>query len=123
MTSSSFKVQFSPSFDGGAGPQHFFLEVTLNDRNKTINSTIINQQLPFNTYEYTVKGNSSFSLVKIKTKIFNVKIFRLDLNESSLYLFRLKAINIYGESPWSTDETVQTLESIVTADGKTMTNT
>lgn len=56
VTSSSFKIQFSPSFDGGAGPQRFLIEVTVQDRNTTFNSTIVNQQLPFNTYEYIVNG-------------------------------------------------------------------
>jgi len=58
VTSSSFKIQFSPSFDGGGGPQRFLIEVTLHDKNTTFNSTIINQQLPFNTYEYSVKGKN-----------------------------------------------------------------
>ena len=56
ITSSSFKIHFSPSFDGGGGPQRFIIEVNLYDKNTTINSTVINQQLPFNIYEYTVKG-------------------------------------------------------------------
>ncbi|CAF0774952.1 unnamed protein product [Adineta steineri] len=94
VTSSSFKIQFSPSFDGGGGPQRFLIEVTVHDKNTTFNSTIINEQLPFNTYEYTVK----------------------DLNETSLYMFRIKSMNIYGESPWSNDIPVQTIESIITSD-------
>jgi hypothetical protein len=56
VTSSSFKLQFSPSFDGGGGPQRFLIEVILHDRNKTLNTTIINEQVPFNSYEYTVKS-------------------------------------------------------------------
>ena len=56
VTSSSFQLQFSPSFDGGGGPQRFLIEVILHDRNTTLNMTVINQQLPFNTYEYTVKS-------------------------------------------------------------------
>lgn len=56
VKSSSFKIQFSPSFDGGAGPQRFLIEVALHEKNMTFNSTVIHQQLPFNTYEYTVKG-------------------------------------------------------------------
>ena len=32
-------------------------------------------------------------------------------------MFRIKSMNIYGESPWSMDIPVQTIESIVTADG------
>lgn len=56
VTSSSFKIQFSPSFDGGAGPPQFIIEVISHDTNTTFNSTILNQQLPFNTYEYDVKG-------------------------------------------------------------------
>jgi hypothetical protein len=59
VTSSSFKIQFSPSFDGGGGPQRFLIEVNLHDKNTTFNSTIINQQIPFNTYEYIVKGISA----------------------------------------------------------------
>ena len=45
------------------------------------------------------------------------RLIFLDLNESSLYMFRIKSMNIYGESPWSMDIPVQTIESIVTADG------
>jgi hypothetical protein len=41
----------------------------------------------------------------------------LGLNESSLYTFRVKSINIYGESPWSNETSVQTTESILTSDG------
>ena len=61
MKSSSFKIQFSPSFDGGAGPQRFLIEVTLHEKNMTFNSTVIHQQLPFNTYEYIVKGTENFN--------------------------------------------------------------
>ena len=61
ITSSSFKVQFSPSFDGGGGPQHFVIQVTLHDKNTTFNSTIIQQQLPFDRYEYTVESEYSIS--------------------------------------------------------------
>lgn len=42
----------------------------------------------------------------------------LDLNESSLYMFRIKSMNIYGESPWSMEIPVQTIETIVTSDGQ-----
>ena len=56
VTSSSFKIQFSPSFDGGGGPQRFLIEVLYQEKNTTFNSTVIRQQLPFNTYEYLVKG-------------------------------------------------------------------
>lgn len=94
ITASSFKVQFSPSFDGGAGPQRFLIEVNFNDRNTSLNSTILHQQIPFNTYEYLVK----------------------DLNESTWYKFRIKSTNIYGESPWSSEIPVQTSESILTFD-------
>ncbi|CAF3752170.1 unnamed protein product [Rotaria socialis] len=94
VTSSSFKIEFLPSFDGGGGPQRFSIEILLHDKNTTLNSTVINQQLPFNTYEYNVK----------------------DLNESTLYTFRIKAINIYGESPWSIETPVQTIESTITSD-------
>lgn len=114
VTSSSFKIQFSPSFDGGAGPQRFLLEVILKDQNKTINDSVLHQQLPFHTYEYTVKGKR---FVNFLFK-FQLNAFELDLNESTLYVFRLKASNIYGESPWSDEQSVQTLESIVTPDGK-----
>ncbi|CAF5146320.1 unnamed protein product, partial [Rotaria magnacalcarata] len=95
VTSSSFKIEFLPSFDGGGGPQRFSIEILLYDKNTTLNSTVINQQLPFNTYEYNVK----------------------DLNESTLYMFRIKAINIYGESPWSIETPVQTTELMITSDG------
>ncbi|CAF1149884.1 unnamed protein product [Rotaria sp. Silwood1] len=94
ITSSSFKIQFSPSFDGGAGPQRFLVEVILHDKNTTFNTTIINQELPYNTHEYIVK----------------------DLNESSLYMFRIKSKNIHGDSPWSIETAVQTMESIITSD-------
>ncbi|CAF0851701.1 unnamed protein product [Adineta ricciae] len=94
ITSSSFKIHFSPSFDGGGGPQRFIIEVNLYDKNTTINSTVINQQLPFNTYEYTVKG----------------------LNETTSYMFRIKSMNIYGESPWSIEIPVQTTELILSSD-------
>ncbi|CAF1407947.1 unnamed protein product [Rotaria sordida] len=94
ITSSSFKIQFSPSFDGGGGPQRFLIEVILHDKNTTFNRTILNQQLPYDTYEYIVK----------------------DLNESTLYIFRIKSMNIYGESPWTIETFVQTTESIITSD-------
>ncbi|CAF2499193.1 unnamed protein product [Rotaria sp. Silwood2] len=94
ITSSSFKIQFSPSFDGGGGPQRFVIEIFLHDKNTTFNATIINQTLPYNTYEYTVR----------------------DLNESSLYMFRIKSMNTYGASPWSIETSVQTMESIITSD-------
>ncbi len=68
VTSSSFKIQFSPSFDGGGGPQRFLIQVTLHDKNTTFNSTIINQQLPFNTYEYIVKGKNIEFLIKKKNQ-------------------------------------------------------
>ncbi len=32
-------------------------------------------------------------------------------------MFRIKSMNIYGESPWSIEIPVQTIESIVTSDG------
>jgi len=51
ITSSSFKIQFSPSFDGGSGSQQFSIQVT-----DSSNSSIITQQIPFHNYEYTVKG-------------------------------------------------------------------
>ncbi len=68
VTSSSFKIQFSPSFDGGGGPQRFLIQVTLHDKNTTFNSTIINQQLPFNTNEYIVKGKNIEFLIKKKNQ-------------------------------------------------------
>jgi len=46
-----------------------------------------------------------------------IKSFFLDLNESTLYMFRIKSMNIYGESPWSMEIPVQTIESIVNSDG------
>lgn len=64
VTSSSFKLQFAPSFDGGAGPQRFLLEVIAKDKNKTIDNSILHEQLPFNTFEYTVKGKLSSNLLK-----------------------------------------------------------
>jgi len=70
VTSSSFKIQFSPSFDGGGGPQRFLIEVNLLDKNTTFNSTIINQQLPFNTYEYIVKGIHIYDF-SLSTDVFN----------------------------------------------------
>jgi hypothetical protein len=39
------------------------------------------------------------------------------LNESTLYLFRIKSTNIYGESPWSNEIPVQTNELIITSEG------
>ncbi|CAF1305916.1 unnamed protein product, partial [Adineta ricciae] len=89
ITSSSFKIQFSPSFDGGSGSQRFTIEIA-----NSSNVTIITEQIPFNIYEYTVK----------------------DLNDSSLYFFRIKSTNIYGESPWSMDIPIQTSELIITSD-------
>ncbi|CAF0944414.1 unnamed protein product [Rotaria sordida] len=89
ITSSSFKIQFSPSFDGGSGSQQFIIQVT-----DSWNSSVITQQIPFNTYEYSIKG----------------------LNESTLYKFRIKSINIYGESPWSHEIPIQTNELIITSD-------
>ncbi len=65
VTSSTFKIQFSPSFDGGGGPQRFLIEVTLHDKNTTFNSSVINQQLPFNTYEYIVKGKEIWFRLQI----------------------------------------------------------
>jgi hypothetical protein len=32
-------------------------------------------------------------------------------------MIRIKAMNIYGESPWSIETPVQTIESILTSDG------
>lgn len=113
MKSSSFKIQFSPSFDGGAGPQRFLVEVTLHEKNMTFNSTVVHQQLPFNTYEYVIKSTQIFDS-SCHVLINDV----LDLNESSLYMFRIKSMNIYGESPWSMEIPVQTIESIVTSDGE-----
>ncbi|CAF3742114.1 unnamed protein product [Adineta steineri] len=89
ITSTSFKVQFSPSFDGGSGSQRFTIEVT-----DSSNSSIVTEQIPFNSYEYTIRG----------------------LNESTLYLFRIQSTNIYGGSPWSNDIPVQTNELIITSD-------
>lgn len=90
ITSSSFKIQFSPSFDGGSGSQEFLIQIT-----DPSNSSIINQKIPFNNYQYIIK----------------------DLNESTLYLFRIKSINIYGESLWSHQIPVQTNELIITSEG------
>ncbi len=59
-------------------------------------------------------------LLKVKRFDFDYKLsnsFSLDLNESSLYMFRIKSMNIYGESPWSMETPVQTTESIITSDG------
>ncbi|CAF3380090.1 unnamed protein product [Rotaria sp. Silwood1] len=89
VTSSSFKVEFSPSFDGGSGSQQFIIQVT-----DSWNSSVITQQLPFNTYEYSIKG----------------------LNESTLYKFRIKSTNVYGESPWSHEIPIQTNEFVMTSD-------
>ena len=63
-------------------------------------------------------------LLEVKLNYFktNKGVYRtfyyLDLNESSLYLFRIKAENNYGDSPWSIETPVQTIESIITPDGK-----
>ncbi|CAF1963240.1 unnamed protein product [Rotaria magnacalcarata] len=89
-TSSSFKIQFTPSFDGGSGSQEFVIQVT----DSTNQSIITQQNIPFNTYEYYVKG----------------------LNESTLYKFRMKATNQYGDSLWSNETFVTTSEFIVTPD-------
>ncbi|UJR15729.1 hypothetical protein I4U23_002664 [Adineta vaga] len=89
MTSSSFKIQFSPSFDGGSGSQRFSIEIA-----NSSNITIKTEEIPFNIYEYTIKN----------------------LDDSSLYYFRIKSTNIYGESPWSNDIPVQTSELIITSD-------
>ncbi len=32
-------------------------------------------------------------------------------------MFRIKSMNVYGESPWSISIPVQTFESIITSDG------
>lgn len=42
----------------------------------------------------------------------------LGLNESTVYTFRIKSMNIYGESPWTAETPVQTAELIVTSDGR-----
>jgi hypothetical protein len=58
ITSSSFKIQFSPSFDGGSGPQQFLIGIT-----DSRNSSTITQKIPFDTYEYTIKGTNMRSKI------------------------------------------------------------
>lgn len=107
ITSSSFKIQFSPSFDGGSGSQQFIVQIT-----DSSNSTTINQQIPSNNYEYTIKGR----IIRFIINSFE-QIILLGLNESTLYSFRIKSTNIYGDSPWSHEIPVQTNELIITSEG------
>lgn len=93
ITSSSFTIQFSPSFDGGSGSQKFLIRIS-----DASNSSIIERPIPLNNYQYTIQG----------------------LNESTLYSFRIKSTNIYGESPWSHSIPVQTNELTITAEGKSI---
>ena len=91
ITSSSFTIQFSPSFDGGSGAQKFLIQVS-----NAANSSVIEKQIPLNNYQYTIQG----------------------LNESTLYSFRIKSTNTYGESPWSHSVPIQTNELIIMTEGK-----
>ena len=91
ITSSSFTIQFSPSFDGGSGAQKFLIQVS-----NAANSSVIEKQIPLNNYQYTIQG----------------------LNESALYSFRINSTNTYGESPWSHSVPIQTNELIIMTEGK-----
>ena len=51
MTASSFQIRFAPSFDGGNGSQRFLVQVT-----DLHNSSSMKQELPPDTYQYTIKG-------------------------------------------------------------------
>jgi len=90
LTSSSFRIQFSPSFDGGSGSQQFHVQLT-----NSSNSTILTRQIPFNQFQYTIDN----------------------LDESTLYFFRLKSSNIYGDSPWSHQIPIQTNELVIKSEG------
>ncbi len=59
ITSSSFKIQLSPSFDGGSGSQQFVIQIT-----DSSNSSMIRQQIPLNHVEYTIKGMNILRLRK-----------------------------------------------------------
>lgn len=93
ITSSSFTIQFLPGFDGGSGSQRFLIQVI-----DASNSSIIERSIPLNNYQYTIQG----------------------LNDSTLYSFRIKSTNIYGESPWSHSIPVQTNELTITAEGRSI---
>ncbi|CAF4592885.1 unnamed protein product, partial [Rotaria sp. Silwood2] len=107
VTSFSFKVQFSPSFDGGSGSQQFIIQVT-----DSWNSSIITQQIPSNTYEYSIKGRN----IIFYYKMLSCASYPCCLNESTLYKLRIKSTNIYGESPWSHEIPIHTNELIITSD-------
>ena len=58
ITASSFKIQFSPSFDGGSGSQEFLIQVT-----DLWNSSMMDRVVPFNTYEYSITGKMILCLI------------------------------------------------------------
>lgn len=71
-TASSFQIRFAPSFDGGNGSQRFIVQVT-----DLHNSSSMKQELPPDTYQYTIKGKSIHAVVN------ETNVYLTDLRRSS----------------------------------------
>ena len=109
ISASSFRIRFAPSFDGGNGSQRFIVHVT-----DLHNASSLKQELPLDTYQSTITGRSNTAHLIEEL----ISFVSQGLNESTVYLVRMQAMNPYGESPWSIPITALTIESVLTSDGR-----